>query len=78
MTGVQTCALPIFIIGTKTSILMFGGSVVAWLGLIPLIKNFGDFIPIAVFPSSIPISQMSAQDVWANYIRYIGAGAVAI
>ncbi|MGM0549392.1 MAG: OPT/YSL family transporter, partial [Bacillota bacterium] len=27
-----------FIVGTQTSILMFGGSVVAWLGLIPLIK----------------------------------------
>ena len=81
MVGVDTLASLLgvgFIIGTKTSILMFGGSVVAWLGLIPLIKYFGDFIPIAVFPSSIPISQMSAQDVWANYIRYIGAGAVAM
>ena len=81
MVGVDTLASLLgvgFIIGTKTSILMFGGSVVAWLGLIPLIKYFGDFIPIAVFPSSIPISQMSAQAVWANYIRYIGAGAVAM
>lgn len=37
-----------FIVGTKTSVLMFGGSVVAWLGLIPLIKFFGSFAPIAI------------------------------
>ncbi|WP_297406750.1 OPT family oligopeptide transporter [uncultured Cetobacterium sp.] len=81
MVGVDTLASLLgvgFIIGTETSILMFGGSIVAWLGLIPLIKYFGDFIPIAVFPSSVPISQMSAQAIWSSYIRYIGAGAVAM
>lgn len=81
MVGVDTLASLLgvgFIIGTETSILMFGGSIVAWLGLIPLIKYFGDFIPIVVFPSSVPISQMSAQAIWSSYIRYIGAGAVAM
>ena len=66
-----------FIVGTKTSVLMFGGSVVAWLGLIPLIKFFGSFAPVAIFPSDMLISEMTAPQVWSNYIRYIGAGAVA-
>lgn len=66
-----------FIVGTKTSILMFGGSVVAWLGLIPLIKFFGSFSDVAIFPSDMLISEMTAPEVWSNYIRYIGAGAVA-
>lgn len=66
-----------FIVGTKTSILMFGGSVVAWLGLIPLIKFFGSFAAVAIFPSDIIISEMTASEVWSSYVRYIGAGAVA-
>ena len=66
-----------FIVGTKTSILMYGGSVIAWLGLIPLIKFFGSFTTISIFPSEMLISDMSATQVWSNYIRYIGAGAVA-
>lgn len=81
MVGVDTLASLLgvgFIIGTETSILMFGGSVVAWLGLIPLIKYFGSLIPGAVFPSVVPIADMSAQAIWSSYIRYIGAGAVAM
>lgn len=67
-----------FIVGTKTSVLMFGGSVIAWLGLIPLIKFFGSFSTTAIFPSDMLIVDMNAKEVWENYIRYIGAGAVAV
>ncbi len=49
-----------FIVGTKTSVLMFGGSVVAWLGLIPLIKFFGSFTNVAIFPSDMLIADMTA------------------
>lgn len=66
-----------FIVGTKTTLLMFGGSVVAWLGLIPLLKFFGAGMADPVFPSTVPISEMDAFDVWSSYIRYVGAGAVA-
>ncbi|MBA3013193.1 MAG: oligopeptide transporter, OPT family [Proteobacteria bacterium] len=80
MIGVDTVASLMgvgFIVGTKTSILMFGGSVVAWLGLIPLIKFFGAGMAAPLFPSDIPIAAMGAFDIWSSYIRYIGAGAVA-
>ena len=80
IVGVDTLASLMgvgFIVGTKTSTLMFGGSVVAWLALIPLIKFFGAGLAKPVFPSTVPISQMGALDVWSNYIRYVGAGAVA-
>jgi putative OPT family oligopeptide transporter len=80
MIGVNTVASLMgvgFIIGTKTSILMFGGSIIAWLGLIPLIKFFGAGMTEPLFPSIVPISEMGAFDVWSSYIRYIGAGAVA-
>ena len=39
-----------FIVGTKTSSLMFGGSVVAWLALIPLLKLFGAGMPTPALP----------------------------
>ena len=64
-----------FIVGTKTSMLMFGGSVVAWFALIPTIKLFGAGMADPLYPSTIPISQMDAWAVWDSYIRSIGAGA---
>jgi uncharacterized oligopeptide transporter (OPT) family protein len=30
-----------------------------------------------LYPSDVPISQLDHWGVWDNYIRYIGAGAVA-
>ena len=80
IVGVDTLASLMgvgFIVGTKTSTLMFGGSVVAWLALIPMIKFFGSGIAKPIFPSTIPIADMDALTIWSNYIRYIGAGAVA-
>ncbi|WMM26344.1 oligopeptide transporter, OPT family [Tissierella sp. MB52-C2] len=81
MIGMDTLASLLgvgFIVGTGTSILMFAGSVVAWLGLIPLIKFFGVLAPTPIFPSTMLISEMSATEIWSNYIKYIGAGAVAM
>ena len=66
-----------FIVGTQTSLLMFGGSVVAWLALIPLLKLFGAGMAHPLYPSLIPIAQMDATAIWSSYIRYVGAGAVA-
>jgi putative OPT family oligopeptide transporter len=66
-----------FIIGTKVSALMFGGGVIAWFALIPIIKFMGDGLTVPIFPASTIISEMSAGEIWSNYIRYIGTGAVA-
>lgn len=66
-----------FIVGTEASLYMFGGAVVAWMGLIPLIKYIGAGLTEPLFPSTQLISEMGASDIWSKYIRYIGAGAVA-
>ena len=66
-----------FIIGTNVSAMMFGGGVIAWFGFIPLIKFMAQGLTVPIFPGTIPISEMSASDIWSNYIRYIGTGAVA-
>jgi putative OPT family oligopeptide transporter len=81
MIGVDSLASLLgvgFIVGTEASRLMFGGSLVAWFALIPIIKFLGAGLTVPVFPSTIVMSEMSAGQVWSSYIRYIGAGAVAM
>ncbi|HVA62623.1 MAG TPA: oligopeptide transporter, OPT family [Terriglobales bacterium] len=66
-----------YIIGPKIAGTMFAGGVVSWLVIAPAIKFFGGPLAGALYPSTVPIAQMSADQVWGAYIRPIGAGAVA-
>lgn len=65
-----------FIIGPKITSIMFSGGVLAWWIFIPLVRMFalGDTV---IYPSLIPVVDMSSQEIWSYYIRYIGAGTVA-
>ncbi|RBP42786.1 OPT family oligopeptide transporter [Garciella nitratireducens] len=66
-----------FIVGPRISAYMLGGGILGWLVLIPLITYLGDLAPIIVPPATVPIQQMGHWDIWFNYIKYVGAGAVA-
>ncbi|MBU3113783.1 oligopeptide transporter, OPT family [Clostridium lacusfryxellense] len=66
-----------YIVGIQSALYMFGGAVIAWFGLIPLIMYVGHGLSAPLFPSLVTISEMGAWDIWKQYIRYIGAGAVA-
>jgi putative OPT family oligopeptide transporter len=66
-----------FIIGPRISGLLFAGGALGWWVLIPLIRMFGTG-GIAIFPGSTSVAQMGADDIWSDYIRYIGAGAIAV
>src|SRR5262249_50397942 len=66
-----------YIIGWRSSVLMVAGGALASLVLIRTIALFGEGRATALYPASIPISQMGPDEIWGNYIRYIGAGAVA-
>ncbi|MCR2043633.1 OPT family oligopeptide transporter [Anaerosalibacter massiliensis] len=65
-----------YIMGPKIAAFMFSGAMLGWLVLIPLIKYFGAGLIDVVYPATIPIAQMTVEDIWSNYIRYIGAGTV--
>ena len=67
-----------FIVGTGVATLMFAGALLAWFGFIPLIKFIGMGIDTPIFPATSLIRDMSAIEIWSYYIRYIGAGAVAV
>src|SRR2546426_3985693 len=66
-----------YIIGPRIASIMCAGGVLAYLVLIPAIKFFGEGMTGIVPPGSMPISEMSPNQVRGAYILYIGAGAVA-
>ena len=64
-----------YICGYKISGYMFSGALVGWFVLIPMITLFGG--DVVLYPATDPISSLDYWGIWDNYIRYIGAGAVA-
>ena len=67
-----------YIIGPKVAGLLFGGGMTSFFVLIPAIKFFGGSLTTAVAPATKLIGGMSAMEVRANYVYYIGAGAVTM
>jgi putative OPT family oligopeptide transporter len=66
-----------YIIGYRTSLMMVSGSLLASFILIPMIALFGDGLAAPVAPAIDLIKDMGPGDIWNNYVRHIGAGAVA-
>ncbi len=66
-----------YIIGPRVAGVIFAGGVFSWLVLMPLIYFFGSHFPQALYPATKPVAQMSPSELWATYIRPMGAGAVA-
>ena len=67
-----------YIIGPRVAGTLFAGGVISRLVLMPAIKFFGSLSPtVALYPSTVPIPQMTPDQLWASYIRPMGAGAVA-
>lgn len=68
-----------YICGPKISSYMFAGGCISWLVLIPLIVLFGS--ELTLYPGTVPIGELfatgGASAIWSNYIKYIGAGALA-
>ena len=68
-----------YICGPKISSYLFCGGILGWFVLMPLIVLFGP--NIVLFPADVTISELYATGgsfaIWSNYIKYIGAGAVA-
>ena len=64
-----------YICGARVSSYLLSGAVLGWLVLMPaFVLVGGDNI---LFPATEAIGTLSTWELWGNYIRYIGAGAVA-
>jgi len=68
-----------YIIGLQYTAIIAAGSFVAWLVLIPIINYLspGMTIPVGFNTTSI-LSAMSAEEIFANYVRPIGIGGIAM
>lgn len=68
-----------YILGFRISAIMVAGGLLSWLGIIPTIAHFGELVQSPMFPeSSKLIADMTPHEIWTRYVRYIGAGAVAV
>lgn len=69
-----------YIIGPRIAGIMFGGGVLSYMVIIPLIKYFGSGLTEPLAPATLPISAMGIEgknSIQGDYVLYIGAGAVA-
>lgn len=69
-----------YICGAKVSSYLFAGGILGWLVIMPLMVLFGG--DAVMFPvTDMTINELVAANgvsaLWSNYLRYIGAGAVA-
>lgn len=64
-----------YICGAKVSSYLLAGGTVGWFVIMPLIALFGG--ELIIHPATVPVNELGVWDLWDNFIRYIGAGAVA-
>jgi len=66
-----------YVMGLRSSMILCAGGALANFVLVPLIWYIGSHLSTPVYPGSIPISQMTAVQIYRNYVRFIGVGAIA-
>ena len=68
-----------YICGYKISSFLFAGGLLAWFVMIPAIAGFGG--DTVLFPANCSVAELyaagGASAIWSNFVRYIGAGALA-
>ena len=60
-----------YIVGTKVSTLLFGGTLFGWLVLLPILA-------VVIPGAGSAWDVQSAQHIWKHYVRYVGVGAIAM
>jgi putative OPT family oligopeptide transporter len=66
-----------YVMGLRSSMILCAGGVLSNFVLVPLIWFIGSHMDASVYPAAIPVSKMSAVDIYRNYVRFIGVGAIA-
>jgi putative OPT family oligopeptide transporter len=63
--------------GLRSSLILCAGGVLSNLVLVPLIWMIGAEHTSAVYPAAIPVAKMTAAQIFRNYVRFVGVGAIA-
>jgi len=66
-----------YVMGLRSSMILCAGGVLSNFVLVPLIWFVGSHLDSAVYPATIPIAKMTAVQIYRNYARFIGVGAIA-
>jgi len=66
-----------YVMGLRSSMILCAGGVLSNFVLVPLIWFIGKHVDGVVYPAIIPISKMTAVEIYRNYVRFIGVGAIA-
>ncbi len=66
-----------YVMGLRSSMILCAGGVLSNFVLVPTIWFIGSHIDTSVYPAIMPVSKMNAVDIYRNYVRFIGVGAIA-
>ena len=67
-----------YVMGLRSSMILCAGGFFSNLVLVPLIWMIGREAPgLTVYPAAGPISAMAAGEIFRNYVRFVGVGAIA-
>ena len=66
-----------YVMGLRSSMILCAGGVLSNFVLVPLIFYLGAHFPDVVPPGTKAISEMSANEIFRGYVRFIGVGAIA-
>jgi putative OPT family oligopeptide transporter len=69
-----------YIVGLRYATSIACGSFLSWFVFIPALNHFGSYITVAIPPAEgeMLIASMSAHQIFTNYVRYIGIGAIFV
>lgn len=67
-----------YVMGLRSSLILCSGGVLSNLVLVPLIWMVGSHLgDSTVYPGTLPIAKMTAAQIFRNYVRFVGVGAIA-
>ena len=67
-----------YVMGLRSSMILCAGGAFSNFVIVPLVWMIGSHFPdLAVHPGKVPIPQMEAADIFRNYARFVGVGAIA-
>jgi putative OPT family oligopeptide transporter len=67
-----------YLIGLRYASFIMAGSMLSYFVVVPLFAFVGQYIPEPIGLGLPPIAQMSADEIFINYARYIGIGGICM
>jgi putative OPT family oligopeptide transporter len=66
-----------YVMGLRSSLILCAGGVMSNFVLVPLVWMIGRYVDGVVYPGTSPIAAMAAGQIFRNYVRFVGVGAIA-